>query len=547
MSEPLEANYIDICAERISAIRLHSEEGRIRKIEDLGPERKGLPYILPGFVDAHVHIESSMLLPSEFGRMAVVHGTVGTVSDPHEIANVLGKQGVEYMIANAKQSPFKCHFGAPSCVPATAFETAGAELNAEDIAELMQSPDIYYLAEVMNYPAVLAGDAEILAKIEAAKAVGKPVDGHAPNLRGEDARRYIAAGMSTDHECTSYEQAKERLDMGMKILIREGSAAKNFEALIDLLKDYPEHIMFCSDDKHPDDLLLGHINLLVKRALAKGISLFKVLRAACINPVEHYKLDIGLLREGDWADYILIDNPRNFNVQATVLNGQLAAEAGQSFLPRLSAETPNIFAAQPQAPSDFQIAAQGEQLRLIRVLDGELLTLEEQARAKISEGFAEANPAEDMLKFAVLNRYQAAAKPALAFLRGMGLQQGAIASCVGHDSHNILAVGCDDESLCRVVNALIAQKGGIAAVSASGELLCLPLPVAGILSNAPGEEVAEAYARIDRFSKEVLGSTLKAPFMSLSFMALLVIPKLKLSDKGLFDGEVFDFVSLFVD
>jgi len=539
----LTANILHIEARSSSYGTLHIENGKIAHIEHLGPARDGEPWIMPGFVDAHIHIESSMLVPSEFARMAVVHGTVATVSDPHEIANVLGMEGVQYMIDNGKKVPFKFFFGAPSCVPATTFETAGASLNAEEVAQLLAMPEILYLSEMMNYPGVLFSDPEVLAKIAAAQALGKPVDGHAPGLRGEQARSYFAAGISTDHECFTYEEGLEKARLGVKIIIREGSAAKNFEALIPLLPQFPDQVFFCSDDKHPDDLILGHINLLVLRALQKGCELFDVLQAACINPVHHYGLNVGLLHPGDPADFIVVEDLQSFRVLATFIEGQIAAEAGHSLIPRVEAPVINRFNTSPKRPQDFHLQALTHKVRFIEALDGEIVTRSGMADIAVQNGLATADPAQDLLKITVVNRYEDA-PPAVAFIRGFGLQKGAIASCVGHDSHNIIAVGTDDEALCAAVNAVIASTGGISAVGAGREMV-LPLPVAGIMTQADGYETARAYAEIDAWVKSELGCRLTSPFMTLSFMALLVIPELKLSDKGLFDGAAFAFAELF--
>lgn len=539
----ISGNVIAIEAREIYRGILHVSEGKITRVERTGEATDEGPWLLPGFVDAHVHVESSMLIPSEFARMAVVHGTVATVSDPHEIANVLGMEGVRYMIENGKQVPFKFYFGAPSCVPATTFETAGATLTAAEVEELLRMPEITYLSEMMNYPGVLFNDPVVMAKIAAAKAIGKPIDGHAPGLRGDDAKRYIAAGISTDHECFTYEEGLEKLQLGMKVIIREGSAAKNFEALIPLLPQFPDRIFFCSDDKHPDDLITGHINALVARALKKGCDLFDVLRVACINPVQHYGLNVGQLRVGDPADFIELEDLETFRVRATYINGQKVAENGQTLIERVEAPIINHFQTDPKTANDFRIAATGANVRYIEALDGEIVTRSGIAPVKQQDGWAIADPNEDLLKIAVVNRYQNA-PPAVAFIRGFGLRQGAIASCVGHDSHNIIAVGTDDAALCLAVNAIIEHRGGIAATDGD-TLHVLPLPVAGIMTNADGYEVARQYAEIDSWVKKTLGCKLGAPFMTLSFMALLVIPELKLSDLGLFDGGRFEFAALF--
>jgi adenine deaminase len=538
----LEANLLNLFDRTIRASRLEIENGRIAGTLLLGNENPALPYLLPGFVDAHVHIESSMLTPSQFARLAVVHGTVATVSDPHEIGNVLGIEGVEYMIHDGRRVPFKFCFGAPSCVPATPFETAGATIGVSDLRKLLSMKEVGYLAEMMNYPGVLHDDPEIKAKLSLAQAFGKPIDGHAPGLRGDEARKYCEAGISTDHECFTYEEAREKLELGMHILIREGSAAKNFDALIPLLAEFPRKIMFCSDDKHPDSLVDGHINALVKRALALGHDLFDVLLAACLNPVLHYRLPVGLLREGDPADFILVDNLENFAVLQTYLNGELVAERGQSLLPDLRSEHVNNFSCTFKQPSDFRIESDRDSvlLRIIEVLDGQLITNSLQEQLATPNGVIESNVSRDILKITVVNRYQDA-PPAIAFIRNFGLKTGAIASTVGHDSHNIIAVGCDDDSLCQAINSVIETKGGIAAIG-HGEMHRLPLPIAGLMTDVDGYLVAESYTQLDQFVKQTLGSHLLSPFMSLSFMALLVIPSLKLSDKGLFDGDRFIFV-----
>ena len=534
-------NIVDIKARKVFHGEIIIEDGKIKSVQP-SPGTSDV-FILPGFTDAHVHIESSMLVPSEFARLAVVQGTVATVSDPHEIANVLGVEGVQYMIKNGNQVPFKFNFGAPSCVPATTFETAGAVIDVEDIEKLLDLKEVKYLAEMMNYPGVLFDDPIVYAKIEAAKKRGKPVDGHAPGLRGEKASKYIAAGISTDHECFTYEEGLEKLQKGMKILIREGSAAKNFDALIDLLPQYPNDMMFCSDDKHPDDLVVGHINQLVSRALSRGCDLYDILQAACINPVEHYGLDVGLLRVGDPADFIQVEDLINFKVLATYIDGKMVAENGKSKILYFEAPIINNFNTSPKEVSEFHCTPKGTQLQVIKAIDGEIVTESFFASAKIEEGNTVSDLNQDVLKLCVVNRYSNQ-PPAIAFIHNFKLTQGAIASCVGHDSHNIIAVGCDDASICKAVNLIIEQKGGISAVSTSKQKV-LPLPVAGIMSNEKGEKVAKEYSLIDQMTKEQLGCTLSAPFMTLSFMALLVIPQLKLSDKGLFDGQSFDFTELF--
>jgi adenine deaminase len=535
----VQGNIVDIFNKEIFKGEVQFENGKITTIRKSNHTIEN--YILPGFVDAHIHIESSMLVPSEFAKIAVTHGTVATVSDPHEIANVLGVKGVDFMIQNGKKVPLKFNFGAPSCVPATSFETAGAIIDSEDIQKMMANPDIKYLAEMMNYPGVLYDDAEVLKKIAWAKQFNKPIDGHAPGLIGDDLTKYIAAGISTDHECFTFDEALEKLQKGMQVIIREGSAAKNFEALIDLLPKYFEKMMFCSDDKHPDDLLIGHINQLCERAVAKGMDLFKVLQVACINPVKHYDLEVGLLRKGDAADFIVVEDLLRFKVLETYINGELVAKNGKSFIKSVPFRVLNNFNINKKKVENFRFASSSEKIKVIEVLDGELVTNEIHCNSLIMEGNLVSNIEEDVLKMTVVNRYQNS-KPSIAFIKNFGIQQGAIASSVGHDSHNIIAIGTSDEFICKAVNLLIKNKGGICAINATTEKV-VALPVAGIMSDQPAEIIGTSYAELEEMAKE-MGSTLSAPFMSLSFMALLVIPSLKLSDQGLFDGRAFKFTSL---
>lgn len=535
----IQGQVVDIENRHIFSGEITVENGRIISIVETAHDIKN--YILPGFIDAHIHIESSMLVPSEFAKLAVIHGTIATISDPHEIANVLGSEGVFYMIENGKKVPFKFHFGAPSCVPATAFETAGAVIDSDGIKDLLASPDIYYLAEMMNYPGVIFDDAEVLKKIEWAKIFNKPVDGHAPGLRGTDLKKYIAAGITTDHECFTYEEAKEKLSLGMKVIIREGSAAKNFEALIDLLPEHYENMMFCSDDKHPDDLILGHINPLCQRAVAKGIDVFKILQSACINPVKHYAMNVGLLKENDAADFIVVENLTDFNVLQTYINGELVSENGKSFIKDIPFETPNNFNISAKEINDFEIRSSATKIRVIEAFEGQLITNEIHHSPKIEAGKLVSDIENDILKIAVVNRYQNT-KPAMAFIKNFGLKKGAIAGSVAHDCHNIVVVGTSDTEICKAVNLIIENKGGICAV-AGNQSKILGLPVAGIISDKDGWETGRLYQEIDGMAKG-LGSKLKAPFMTLSFMALLVIPDLKLSDKGLFSGKSFAFVDL---
>lgn len=539
-------NIVDVVSQRIYSGTIEIKNGKIHSI--IEKKVNETHYIIPGFIDAHIHIESSMLIPSEFARIAVTHGTVASVSDPHEIANVLGIEGVKFMIQNGEKVPFKFYFGAPSCVPATSFESTGASLGIKEIDELLSSNKIYYLAEMMNFPGVLANNEEILKKIAIAKKYGKPIDGHAPGLEGDDAIKYISAGISTDHECFSLNEAIHKIKNGMKILIREGSAAKNFEELIPLMDNYADHIMFCSDDKHPDELAQNHMNTIASRAVKKGYNPLKVLRTMSYNPVNHYKLNVGLLQPNDDADFLITDSLEDFHISATYIKGEKVAENGKTFIKSIAEETINVFNCKPISIKDLEIEATGNFLNVIEAINGQLITKRIMTPARIENGKVISDPENDILKIVVLNRYTPS-KPSIGFIKNFGLKKGAIASTVAHDSHNIIAVGTNDYSILKAMQLLIEKKGGICVIEEKNEgehnnSFFLPLQVGGIMSNENGYLVAEKYIHIDKKVKE-LGCKLTSPFMTLSFMALLVIPEIKISDKGLFDVKLFDFIPLF--
>jgi adenine deaminase len=540
------ANVVDIRGRRFSPAEVVVAAGRVAAIKPAATTPA--TFLLPGFIDAHVHIESSMLVPSEFARKAVVHGTVATVSDPHEIGNVLGVAGVHYMLDNAAQVPFKFNFGAPSCVPATTFETAGAEITVVEVEQLLDDPRIRYLSEMMNFPGILHGDPGCLAKVKAAHERGKRVDGHAPGLRGEQAAKYIAAGITTDHECFTKEEALDKLAAGCKISIREGSAARNFDALYTLLGEFPGQTMLCSDDKHPDQLLLGHINVLVRRAVERGIDVYDALRAACLVPIEHYGLDVGQLRVGDPADFIEVDSLTEFNVLRTWIDGRLVAEGGTTTIPRVDVPVVNKFVPTKLAAADIAVSAPAddtEKLQVIEALDGQLITNRLEVPVQILHEAIHYNLDLDVLKLVVMNRYYKA-PPAVAYIKNFGLKCGAMASSVAHDSHNVIAVGVGDDDIVAAVNLVMQAGGGLSAACAADRVSeVLPLPVAGLMATGSCEEVGVAYAKLDKLVKQ-WGSPLRAPYMTLSFMALLVIPALKLSDRGLFDGSKFEFTPLVV-
>ncbi len=534
-------NIVDVLNSEIYPGTIHISNGYITGIEREITSYD--VYIIPGFIDSHIHIESSMLVPSEFARVAVIHGTVAVVSDPHEIANVLGVEGVKYMVENADSVPLKFYFGAPSCVPATEFESSGAVIGLPEIENLLRMNEIKYLAEMMNFSAVINNDKLVHEKIQLAKKYNKPVDGHAPGLRGSELQKYINAGITTDHETISKEEGLEKILRGMKILIREGSAAKNFDELITLVDQYPESCMFCSDDRHPDDLVNGHINELVKKAVKLGLDIFKVLRAASVNPVFHYGLDVGLLRVGDAADFLMVNNLKDFKIIRTIIKGNVVAESGKTDIKKNRIEIVNKFNVKEKNIDDFLVPAKSDSIRIIEAHDGQIITGETKEIALIEKGYAIAAPSRNILKIAVVNRYDET-KPAVGFIKNFGLMEGAIASSVAHDSHNIIAIGTTDEEICRAINLIIKNRGGLCAVSSKKEVI-LPLPVAGIMSDKEYNVVAEKYIELDHTAKE-LGSVLQSPFMTLSFMSLLVIPELKISDRGLFDSEAFKFTDLFI-
>lgn len=533
-------NIVDVISGDIFPGILSIHDGIITKIEK--DKQRNDFYIMPGLIDSHIHIESSMLVPSEFARAAVIHGTVAAVSDPHEIANVLGLQGVKFMIENGKKVPFKFFFGAPSCVPATNFETSGASLGIKEVEELLSSKDVLYLSEMMNFPGVLSDDPLVIEKISAAITRNKTIDGHAPGLRGIQAKQYFYKGITTDHECFTLDEAEEKADMGMHILIREGSAAKNFDTLLHILKSHPEKAMFCSDDKHPEDLLQNHINILVSRAIKNGYNLIDTLRAATLNPCKHYSLPVGLLQQGDNADFIIVDSPANMKVLETYINGIKVAENNKSLIPRVEAKHINKLKARKLKPLAIEVKAESDYLKAIEIIDGEIITKKKIVKALNYERKAISDLDNDILKLVLLNRYKKS-KPSIGFIHNFGLKSGAVASTVSHDSHNIIAAGADDKSICKAINHLINIGGGI-TFAENDNFTELPLPVAGLMSTEPIDTVAAKYAFLEEKIKNA-GCKLNAPLMSLSFLALLVIPELKISDKGLFDGNKFEFVPLF--
>ena len=542
MNQSIEGNIVDVIKKRIFSGKIIIENGKIKSIE---PNNNTYDhYICPGFVDSHVHVESSMLIPSEFARLALSSGTVAVVSDPHEIANVLGIEGVKFMIENGNTVPLKYFFCAPSCVPATPFETSGAELSASDIDKLMNEHPIIALGEMMNFPGVIQGFSDVIDKLNVSKKHNLPIDGHIPGVMGDDLEKYANFGISTDHECFSIDEALEKIELGMKILIREGSAARNFEALFPLIDKYPEMVMLCTDDSHPDDLVnKGHINKILRMGVKQGVNIFNLLRAATINPIKHYNLPVGILQEGDMADFVVLNNLTEFNIIETYIDGKPAFSNNRILFNHIETKEINNFNRNTHITAkELLLEDKNCAIKVIEAMDGSLLTSSFTSKLESADGYLKADSTKDILHISVLNRYQES-KPVNGFINGFGLKNCAIASTVAHDSHNIIAIGTNPEILADSINELIDCKGGIVFVNGHNRYI-IPLEFAGLMTNMDGQKVAHLYEAINT-AVSASGCKLKAPFMTMSFMALLVIPELKIGDKGLFDINSFDFVDIY--
>ena len=539
----VKGNIVDAIQERIYKGKLIISNNKIVDIIEDDSIKEDY-YIMPGFVNSHVHIESSMITPLEFSKQAVRWGTVAVVSDPHEIANVLGEKGIEFMIENSKLSPMKFYFGVPSCVPATGFETSGAVLNSDKVHELLKNKDLHFLSEMMNYPGVIFNDEDVHNKLKYAKELNMPIDGHAPGLKGEDLEKYVNSGISTDHECTTIEEAEAKIKLGMKVQIREGSAAKNFEVLHSLIDLYPNNIMLCTDDTHPDDLMLGHINELVKRSVNKGLNLFNIIKAVNINPVKHYNLYVGSLQKNDSADFVIVNNLKDFSVLKTYINGEEIFNGQRVNISGFENKKLNNFVAEKITENDIKIYnKESKKVKLINCFDGDLLTKQSLENLPLNEqGKILSDIQNDIIKIVVYNRYKKS-QSVVGFIKNFGLQHGAVASSIAHDSHNIIACGVTDSDIVAVINKIVENKGGIAVYNGE-KTFDLQLEIAGLMTNSPIEKVASEYELLNHIVKNELGSNLYAPFMTLSFMALLVIPEIKIGDVGLFDGNKFELTNL---
>jgi len=546
MNYTKKGNIVDVLKKRIFKGEIIINNGIITEIIETNHNVDNV-FILPGLIDSHIHIESSMLSPSAFAREAVKYGTIATISDPHEIANVLGIKGIKFMIDNGKTVPFKFFFGAPSCVPATEFETNGFKITDKETDNLLSNKDIHFLAEVMNFPSIMNGEASVLNKIALSKHYNKMIDGHAPTLRNEALDKIIDSGISTDHECLDFDEALEKVQKGMIIQIREGSAAKNFETLYSLIDKYPDNVMLCSDDLHPDDLINGHMNVLIKKCLLKGLDFFNVIRACTYNVVKHYGINVGLLQKNDPADFIIVDNLENFKIIETYCNGINVYKQNKSLIKYNKKVRMNNFKRKKITIEDIAVKqlSNKKKINVIEVIDGELFTKMISCHAKIIDNHVVQDIPNDILKIVVVNRYDNISKPTIGFIKNFGLKSGAIASCVAHDSHNIIAVGANDLDIINAINEIVSNKGGL-SISENDSIFSLSLEIAGLMTNKSAKYVAHKYKELDTKTK-ILGSKLKAPFMTLSFMGLLVIPEFKISDKFLFDSVNFKPISLFCE
>ncbi|MCF8361840.1 MAG: adenine deaminase [Prolixibacteraceae bacterium] len=536
----IEGNIVDIEKRKIIKGRMYYSN-TIEKII-IDNDIKSNVYILPGLIDAHVHIESSMCTPINYAKEALKHGVIAAVTDPHEIANVCGIQGVEYMSKNALKTPMKIYTGAPSCVPATPFETSGAQLNPEEIDYLFKNNICTHLSEMMNFPGVLTGDKDVKAKIDIAKKYSKVIDGHAPLLSGDDLQLYYGSGITTDHECTTIEEATEKIELGFKIMLRKSSASNDFDKLYPLINEFPDSLMLCTDDCHPEDLIKGYINDLAKHLLNNNYSIFDILKVATKNAKEHYSLNVGLLQVTDPADFIVVDNLTDFNILNTILDGNTVYDINTEIIIKQENSVPiNNFYVNILVANDILVRKESSKLKVIDIVENSLLTQSFVNVVKNEKNFIESDIDNDILKLVVLNRYQQA-KPAIGFIRGFNIKSGAIATTVSHDSHNIVAVGTNDEDLLNAISKVQKLNGGMVYTDGN-DVFELPLPIAGLMSDKSCKDVAINYEEITAKVKQS-GCKLHAPFMTLSFMSLLVIPKLKLGDKGLFDVTKFEFTDL---
>ncbi len=536
--EFIRGNLLNVFTEEIYSAEIGFENGLISCVKPVDGNFNTL--ILPGFIDSHIHIESSMLCPSRFAEAVIPHGTTSVIADPHEIANVMGVNGINYMFEDASTVPLKMFLTAPSCVPATKFETSGGIITSKDIDALLKRPEFVGLGEVMNFPGVIGQDPDVIEKLEVAHAHKKPIDGHAPMLSGTELCSYVAAGISTDHESTTPSEAFEKRRLGMKIMMREGSSAKNLKALAAVGGDF-----IVSDDKDPEDLVEGHVDKMLLKAIEYGIDPVKALKMVTLNPAEHYSLNNGNLVPGKAADMVIVDDIEKLNVKKVYIDGKLVSNNGTLNFEVNPLKLQSTFKSSPKKPDDFNLYSDSPKtVRVIEIIEDQLITHKTTAHLNIQNGNLMADIENDVLKIAVVERY-GNNRMTNGFIKGFNLKNGAIASSVAHDSHNIIVIGTNSTDMTKAVNSVITNNGGLSVVS-NGKVTDLKLPLAGLMSDRTAKEVAKDLTILKQLVRD-LGSNLSSPFMTMSFLALLVIPNLKISDKGLFDVEKFEFVNLVVD
>ena len=505
-------------------------------------------FVAPGLIDAHVHIESSLVTPAEFARAVLPHGVTTVITDPHEIANVLGLEGMRYMLENAKHGWLNMYVMASSCVPATDMETSGARLEAEDLAQLVDHPWVLGLAELMNYPGVALGDEGMLDKI--ALFAHRTLDGHAPDMTGAMLSAYVAAGVQSEHECTTLEEAREKLRLGLTIFIREGTTTRNLKPLLPLV-NAANHgaICFCTDDRIPADLIdHGSIDHMIRIAIAEGIDPLLAIRMGSFNTARHFGLKkYGAIAPGKYADLVVVEDLRDFRPAQVYRGGLLVAEDGNMTAPAAPSRRIDLRSTVnlPSTNLDFSLPAEGERIRVIGTVADQVFTERLVERAKIVAGCAVSDVERDILKFAMVERHRASGAIGLAFIKGFGLKRGAIAGTVAHDHHNLAVIGVDDISMAAAVTAIARMGGGLAVADGLDVVASLPLPIAGLLSDLPIDDVRQRYDRMIA-AAQALGNRMSDPFMVMSFMGLEVIPKLKLTDQGLVDVEQFKLTPLFV-
>ncbi len=535
----IKGNILNIYTDEIYPGEIEIEKGVIQSIREVSSFFNEI--IVPGFIDSHIHIESSKLTPSRFAEIALKHGTTSVVADPHEIANVMGLEGIEYMLNDARNSPLKFNFAAPSCVPTTEYETAGATIDSNVIDDLLRKDEFVSLGEVMDYNGVIEGKEDLIAKIESAKKHKKPIDGHAPLVTGEDLQKYVKYGIDTDHECTSKREAAEKRRMGVKIMIREGSESHMLEELLHSDADF-----IVSDDICAEDLIDGHIDKLLRKAVSLGMDAFEALKLVTINPAKHYNLNVGSITPGKQADLVFIDNLEDFNVKRVIVDGNTIYKKQKLLYRANPMPVKTTLKITPKTAEDFDVKAQDENhksatVNVINVEDNTIISSHDTAKLSIDRNTVIPSVFEDILKISVIERY-GGNTIANGFVHGFNIKNGAIASSVSHDSHNIIAVGTNSQYIAEATNKIIENKGGLVAMS-NKEMIDLPLPIAGLMSDKSANVVSKVSSSLNELVSS-MGCTLSSPYTTLSFLALPVVPSIKITNKGLFDVDANKFIDV---